>query len=90
MVCTPTLEHRKLEFPGYSAGDGLGASPGFCNEIGGLWPMAPCGLVCTPTLEHRKLEFPGYSAGDGLGASPGFCNEIGGLWPMAPCGRSSL
>jgi hypothetical protein len=43
VVCTPTLEHRKLEFPGYSAGDGLGASPGFCNEIGGLWPMAPCG-----------------------------------------------
>jgi phage tail sheath protein FI len=43
LVCTPTLEHRKLEFPGYSAGDGLGASPGFCNEIGGLWPMAPCG-----------------------------------------------
>jgi hypothetical protein len=43
VVRTPTLEHRKVEFPGYAPGDGLAASPGFCNEIGGLWPIAPCG-----------------------------------------------
>ncbi len=43
VVRTPTLEHRKVEFPGYAHGDGLAASPGFCNEIGGLWPIAPCG-----------------------------------------------
>jgi putative transposase len=28
---------------GLSHGGGLGAPPGFCNAIGGLWPMAPCG-----------------------------------------------
>jgi transposase len=28
---------------GHLHGGGLGAPPGFCSEIGGLWPMAPCG-----------------------------------------------
>ena len=26
-------------------GGGLAAPPGFCNEIGVLWPIAPCGLT---------------------------------------------
>lgn len=32
-----------MEFPGHAAGDGLAASPEFCNETGGFWPMAACG-----------------------------------------------
>jgi hypothetical protein len=38
-----SLEHPELEFSGPSQGDGLAASPGFINAIGGLLPMAPCG-----------------------------------------------
>jgi hypothetical protein len=43
MIRPHSLEHSKLEFSGPSQGDGLVASPGFINAIGGLLPMAPWG-----------------------------------------------
>ena len=41
--CTPSLDRPRVEFSGLIHGDGLAASPGFSNEIGGLLPIAPCG-----------------------------------------------
>ena len=45
MIRSQTLDRRKIEFSGLGRGGGLGAPSGFCNEIGGLLPMAPCGLL---------------------------------------------
>jgi hypothetical protein len=36
----PTLERRIMEFSGCHHGDGLGVSPGLCNAIGTLYPIA--------------------------------------------------
>ncbi|WP_374545006.1 hypothetical protein [Rhodoblastus sp.] len=36
-------DRRKVEFSGLCHGGGLDEPPGFCSEIGGLLPMAPCG-----------------------------------------------
>jgi hypothetical protein len=38
-----SLGRPRVEFPGLGHGSWLGAPPGFCSEIGGLLPMAPCG-----------------------------------------------
>ncbi len=37
------LDQRRLEFSGFIQGGGLVSLPGFINEIGTLFPIAPCG-----------------------------------------------
>ena len=44
LLCLPTLDHPKLEFSGLAHDDGLVASPGKCNALGTLYPIALCGL----------------------------------------------
>ncbi|MBL3571580.1 hypothetical protein JMJ94_19135 [Rhodovulum visakhapatnamense] len=44
VLCLPSLDHPRLEFSGFVHDDGLVASPGKCNALGTLYPMAPCGL----------------------------------------------
>ncbi len=43
MLRSHSLDRLRLEFPACFHGDGLVAPPEFCNEIGGLLPIAPCG-----------------------------------------------
>ena len=39
----PFVGPPEVRVSGTAHGGGLGAPPEFCNVIGGLWPMAPCG-----------------------------------------------
>ena len=43
LLCTPSLDHPKVEFAALFHGDGLGAPSGLCSDIGTLLPKAPCG-----------------------------------------------
>ena len=43
LICPQSLDRRRLEFPACNHGVGLGAPPGFCNEIGTLLPIDPWG-----------------------------------------------
>lgn len=44
LLCLPALDHPRLEFSGLIHDDGLVASPGKCNALGTLYPIALCGL----------------------------------------------
>ncbi len=51
----------KGRFPGLGHNSGLRALPGFCSEIGGLLPMAPCGRSSLYYLRQAS-NFPAASA----------------------------
>lgn len=65
VIRSHSLEHPELEFSGPSQDDGLVASPGFINAIGGLLP-SPVGpnlvVVSAPSLQLfgriRKRQEP--------------------------------
>lgn len=52
-----------MESPGYPAGDELAAPPGFCNEIGGLWPIGPVRAILVVASAPSLHLFRGQSAG---------------------------
>jgi hypothetical protein len=43
LVCSPTLDRRKVEFSGLCQAGGLDTPAGVMREAGGLLPIAPCG-----------------------------------------------
>jgi hypothetical protein len=43
LVCSPTLDRRKVEFSGLCQAGGLDTPAGVMREPGGLLPIAPCG-----------------------------------------------
>lgn len=62
LIRSHSLEHPELEFPGPSQGDGLAASPGFINAIGGLSPMVSCGRTSLWS-PRQGFNFSAASAG---------------------------